>query len=185
MSPSRRSPAKDILCEPHLSPSPQLKLEPTPFEICEDGTSMPPSEEKSEVEQAVSPYRNLAVDAVAMPAFHDESSEIADTTSLTFNDDGNIDDTCFSTFSEVPNTDMTTFAKLGQRSPAKQGFPFVQVWCTLFITDAKLLHMLTANSSATLPEHARHSPHVSTSILSLSVSNSKTQCWCTSLPRLE
>ncbi|KAF2144963.1 uncharacterized protein K452DRAFT_305915 [Aplosporella prunicola CBS 121167] len=34
----------------------------------------------------------------------------------------NVDDTCFSNFSEIPNTDMTMFAKLGNRSPAKQLF---------------------------------------------------------------
>jgi hypothetical protein len=124
----KKSPMRETLSQPQLSPSAQLKLDPTPFEICEDETSMPSPIGTVTEKSIMSPRKHILPDVFSAPVFQDESSELlGDTTYMTTNDDANIDDTCFSTFSEVPNADMTVFARLGQRSPLKQGFPFSQV----------------------------------------------------------
>jgi hypothetical protein len=131
----KKSPVKEILSQPQLSSTAQPKLDSTPFEICEDETSMTSPKETITEKSIVSPRKHPVAEVHSAPVFQDESSELlGDTTYMTINDDANIDDTCFSTFSEVPNADMTVFARLGQRSPLKQGFSFSQVYIPIFRT---------------------------------------------------
>jgi hypothetical protein len=118
------SPINEFSSTETLTPGARLRLEATPFEICEDRTSTPPV------------LKSHSLDLSELPPLPKpdtpESSELLDMTAMTVGeDDAGIDDSCFSTFSEVPNADMTAFARLTNQSPSKYGYISAQVRRTL------------------------------------------------------
>jgi hypothetical protein len=120
----RRSTVEDFSPSGTLTANAQLRMEATPFEICEDITSTPP---------VVRPQESQLHQQLLNPQLESpESSELLDMTAMTITDEeAGIDDTCFSTFSEVPNVDMTKFARLANQSPSKSGYMSVQVRISL------------------------------------------------------